>query len=305
MDSIRTIAMYFFLAGGTIIVYLWLRSRLAHPRPAARPRAEHSLRRKCHAQDLIQSPRRGVYLSQVYPENDETETDVDIIAIHGLDTKSPDTWIWHSSNPDGDINWLQDPEMLPKEFPTARIFTVDWPASLFKERSTIEMTIIELARSLLLSIQSRPGADESRPILFVASCLGGVVLIQAIVTAAQSEKEYTSLWRATGGIVFLATPFRGTAFQDIAGAAVTILKGYARLAGKQVTELLDSVKASTGFLENLVGDFTQKCQQRDQPCELAIFYETGKGNLLRKVPLLSPLADILSKPKLVSLRHCH
>lgn len=195
--------------------------------------------------------------------------------------------------------------MLPTAFPTARIFTIDWPASLFKERSTIEMKITELARSLLLSIQSRPGADESRPLLFIASCLGGIVLIQAIVIAARSEKKYTSLWRATGGIVFLATPFRGTAFQDIAEAAVTFLRGYARLADKQVTELLDSAKASTCFLEDLVGEFTQTCQQRDQPCELAIFYENKKGNLLRKVPLLSRVADILSKPKLVSLKHCH
>lgn len=192
--------------------------------------------------------------------------------------------------------------MLPKLFPQARIFTIDWPASLFKERSTIEMTIVELARSLLLSIQSRPSAEESRPILFIASCLGGVVLIQAIVIAARSEREYTSLWRATGGIVFLATPFRGTAFQDIARGAVIFLKSYARITDKQITELLDSVKTSTRFLEDLVGDFTQICQQRDQPCELAIFYENRKGNLLRKVPLLSPLADILSKPKLVSLR---
>ncbi|KAM3068307.1 hypothetical protein ACMFMG_009447 [Clarireedia jacksonii] len=246
-----------------------------------------------------QSPRQGVHLSQVYPKNDETETDVDIIAIHGLDTKSPDTWIWRSSNPNRNINWLQDQEMLPTAFPKARIFTINWPASLFKERSTIEMKITELARSLLLSIQSRPGADDSRPVLFIASCLGGIVLIQAIVIAARSEKEYNSLSRAIGGIVFLATPFRGTAFQDIAEAAVTFLKSYARLGGKQVTELLDSVKASTCFLEDLVGEFTQTCQQRDQPYELAIFYENKKGNLLRKLPLPSRFADILSKPKLL------
>jgi hypothetical protein len=189
--------------------------------------------------------------------------------------------------------------MLPKRFPTARIFTCDWPARLFRDKSTIQMTVAELARSLLLGIQSRPGASPTRPILFIASCLGGVILTQALVIAAEPGSGYTSLWRATGGVVFLATPFRGTAFQDIARAAVGFLKVRASLTDTAVTDLLDSLKASNLFLQDLVGGFTRICQQRDQPCQLAIFYETEKGNLLRKA-LPSPLADVLNEPKPVS-----
>jgi len=160
------------------------------------------------------------------------------------------------------------------------------------------MTTTELARVLLLSIQSRRGADVDRPILFIASCLGGTILIQALVIAAKQQSEYASLWRATRGIVFLATPFRGTAFQDVAGVAVTILRGYAIFASR-VTDLLDSVKASTRYLEDLVRDFTSLHMQRDQTCQLAVFYETKESNLLRK-GFPSWLADRLKKPKLVS-----
>jgi hypothetical protein len=102
--------------------------------------------------------------------------------------------------------------MLPVLVGPARIFTCDWPASLFIDTSTIQMTITELARVLLLSIQSRRRADVDRPILFIASCLGGVILIQALAIAAMQNSDYYSPWRATRGIVFLATPFRGTAF---------------------------------------------------------------------------------------------
>ncbi|KAK0752400.1 hypothetical protein B0T18DRAFT_292453, partial [Schizothecium vesticola] len=225
---------------------------------------------------------QGVRLCQVNPNKNEADTDIDIIAIHGLDTKSPDTWTWvDPSDRNNKVDWLADPQMLPARFPTARIFTCDWPAGLFKEKSTIQMTVIELARSLLLGVHSRPGADKGRPILFIASCLGGLILIQAIVIAAKPESEYTSLWRATGGVVFLATPFRGTAFQDLARAAVVVLEVSARLAGETVNNLLDNLKASTPFLEDLVGDFTQTYKRRDQPCQLAIFYETKPGNLLR------------------------
>lgn len=254
--------------------------------------------------DHTRSACQGVRLCQVNTNKNETDTDtdigIDIIAIHGLDTKSPETWTWvDPSDRNNKVNWLADPQMLPARFPTARIFTCDWPAGLFKEKSTIQMTVRELARSLLLGIHSRPGADKGRPILFIASCLGGLILIQAMVIAAEPESEYTSLWRATGGVVFLATPFRGTAFQDIARAAV-VLEVSARLAGETVNGLLDNLKASTPFLEDLVGDFTQTYKRRDQPCQLAIFYETKPGNLLRKGIPIRQFADYLKEPKLVS-----
>jgi hypothetical protein len=236
---------------------------------------------------------------------DDAEADVDIIAIHGLDTKSPDTWIWKSqdcastANP-SEVNWLTDPGMLAAMAGPARIFTCDWPASLFLEQDSIQMTTKELARGLLLAVQSRLGKNEDRPIVFIASCLGGIILTQALVLAARQGSEYASLWSATRGIVFLATPFRGTAFQDIAAVSVFFLKGYANLAEKRVTQLLDTVKDSTPFLQELVADFTRIWLHRNQACHLAIFYETKKSNLLRKG--LPPwLADRFKKPKLVSI----
>lgn len=93
----------------------------------------------------------------------------------------------------------------------------------------------ELARSLLLGIWSRPGADKGRPIPFVASRPGGLAPIQALVIATEPRSEHASLQGATKGVVFLATPFRGTAFQDIAKAAVLFLGVSARLAGETAT----------------------------------------------------------------------
>jgi len=188
--------------------------------------------------------------------------------------------------------------MLPAVVGRARIFTCDWPASLFIDNNTIQMTTKELARGLLLSI-SRCREDSDRPILFIASCLGGIILIQALAIAAKSNSDYHSLWIATRSIVFLATPFRGTAFQDIARLAILFLKRYAKLSDKSVTDLLGSVKESTQFLEELVAEFTHEYGRRDY-CQLAIFYERQKSNLLRKA-MPSPLADSLKEPKLVSL----
>jgi hypothetical protein len=73
MNPVWAIGMYLFLAGGTTVVFLWLSSRLA------RRRAGHSLHQTYHAQDPTQPPQRGVRLSQVYPKEGETDTDIDII----------------------------------------------------------------------------------------------------------------------------------------------------------------------------------------------------------------------------------
>src|SRR4051794_32309089 len=74
--------------------------------------------------------KAAVTLDPALPSENEDEADIDIIAIHGLDTKSPDTWIWKKSPDDlveEGVNWLKDPHMLPARFPKARIFTCDWP----------------------------------------------------------------------------------------------------------------------------------------------------------------------------------
>ncbi|RYP71480.1 hypothetical protein DL770_008121 [Monosporascus sp. CRB-9-2] len=64
-------------------------------------------------------------------------------------------------------------------------------------------------------------------------------------------------------------------------------------------DLLDNLKASTPFLKDLVGDFTRRYKQRDQPCQLAIFYERKKGNLLLKGMPTRKFADFLKEPKLL------
>jgi len=160
----------------------------------------------------------------------------------------------------------------------------------------MELTIKELARSLLLGIQSRPGSERNPSILFIASCLGGIILLQALTLAARSEGPYSSLWTATTGVVFLATPFRGTAFQTIANRAVRALEIYAACSGKQVSDLLSSVGKSTPFLQELVAEFTSVHGHREQSCHLAIFYETKKSDL---IPKRLGIASKLKAPEIV------
>ncbi|KAI9771053.1 MAG: hypothetical protein M1839_002950 [Geoglossum umbratile] len=164
---------------------------------------------------------RGVRLTQIHTLDTSTETNVDIIAIHGLDTKSPDTWIWKPKHPnESDVNWLADLHMLPSKVGPARIFTCDWPADLLQK--SIPTTLEESAQVLLYSIKCHLTANrlarEDRPVLFIASCLGGIILIKALEiddNYGSDNDDSPSLRRAMRGVIFLATPFGGTAFKDM------------------------------------------------------------------------------------------
>lgn len=284
MNSVK-VGQIIILAGGAIALYLLLR-RLAHSQPASSLSAKHgSSDGRPAPGSTAQSarPTPGVRLRQVHPSpSNETKTDVDIIAIHGLDTRSPDTWIW---DPKGArVNWLEDPRMLPARFPAARIFTCDWPADLFEQPDLIQKTIDEFARLLLAGIKGRrpatndqPGRD--RPVVFVASCLGGIVLMKAL---GMASREYLSVRNATRGIVFLATPFRGTSFQDVAKWAEPGLRAWASIRDKNVSNLLEKVKP-TFDLGELVRSFTALCQENDLTDHVFTFYETRKSSLPRKI----------------------
>ncbi|GKT81420.1 peptidaseCc14 [Colletotrichum tofieldiae] len=225
----------------------------------------------------------------------EVETDIDIIAVHGLDTNSPETWEDRSKGKPT-VNWLADMDMLPKEVSRARIFTCDWPADLFQDSNIQENTMDELARLLLEGILGRPratnGQPKHQPILFIASCLGGIILMKALDLAYD---KYHSIREDTRGIVFLATPFHGTSFREVAGWAEPGLRAWASVRGQQATRLLDWVKSPIPRLTELRTRFATIC--REEAYHVHVFYEKGHTDLSRKVPMLSFLPFLFSPPK--------
>ncbi|KAL6406466.1 nacht nucleoside triphosphatase [Ilyonectria robusta] len=280
MSPIGRKTLLWLLVGGICTCLLFRPT--ARPKPASSPAAR--------ASDPTPSTQQGVYLTRVHPDRDEADTDIDIIAIHGLDTTSRDTWTWKDprdpKTEDKWVNWLR-PGMLPDSVDRVRIFTCDWPADLLQPSDLVQKTIEEYALLLLDGIQRGLLGDDAkrgdRPILFIASCLGGIILTKALVDANVKESRYYRVRRATRGIVFLATSFRGTSFQDVAVWAELGLKARASIQGGKVSKLLGSVKSSTFDLEELVRKFTQLCQDRDNPCQVFNFYELGTTSLPHKV----------------------
>jgi hypothetical protein len=65
--------------------------------------------------------------------------------------------------------------MLAAAIPEGRIFTYDWDANYFKDAPV--QTLLSHADTLLELIAENQGA-KTRPIIFVASCFGGLILAE-------------------------------------------------------------------------------------------------------------------------------
>ncbi|KAI9847445.1 MAG: hypothetical protein M1838_000864 [Thelocarpon superellum] len=108
--------------------------------------------------------KRG-YVTQFYPPvGSGRESEVDIVAVHGLGTESPTTWIaYDDSQKDGIegspsapdpgrryVNWLGDENMLPNKVPTARILSFNYDSSWYFHAPA--QRLLPLAETLLTTL---------------------------------------------------------------------------------------------------------------------------------------------------------
>ncbi|VBB80786.1 Putative protein of unknown function [Podospora comata] len=170
--------------------------------------------------------------------------------------------------------------MLPAALPKARIYTYDWNANYF-ENAPVQ-TLLGHADTLLGLIAEGRGS-QTRPIIFVASCFGGLILAEAIIRAAQEGSAYKHILLSTVGIVFLATPFQGS---DAAKQArwQVLVKG---IMGEQASDkLIQDLEQKHDFVHQRVQKFAEIANAKAVQLPLSCFFETRKTEMLRRI--LSP-----------------
>ncbi|VTT63488.1 unnamed protein product [Fusarium fujikuroi] len=223
--------------------------------------------------------RQRLGLHQIVPSPDSVAghtTIESIIAIHGLGTESPRTWEFKRSE-GRVVNWLADEDMLPATVPEARIFTYDWNANYFQDAPV--QTLLSHADTLLAHIAETRDV-KSRPIIFIASCFGGLVLIEAINRAGQEGSPYRHVLLSTVGIVFLATPFNGADASREARWQVVV----GGIMGEDTsTELIKDLERKHDLVYRRVQKFTEIANADAIRLHLCCFFETKKTEILRRV----------------------
>ncbi|KAK4152536.1 hypothetical protein C8A00DRAFT_44431 [Chaetomidium leptoderma] len=204
---------------------------------------------------------------------------LDIVFVHGF-TGSPDkTW----THKRGDIDCSEPPpkfqklrsvfqprsphlestavfwprDLLPKTIPDARVLTYGYDTHL---RHKIvgpplnKMTLNDIARDLLISLEASRRAEPSRRALFVCHSLGGIVVKEMLRQACYChDAQLQSVFESTRGIVFFGTPHRGA---DPRQLLQHVAEKLVRIAGLSVNEdIVNTLLPTSGLLRQLNDEF--------------------------------------------------
>ncbi|PSN70659.1 hypothetical protein BS50DRAFT_463049, partial [Corynespora cassiicola Philippines] len=137
-------------------------------------------------------------------------TEIDIVAIHGIGAHPDDSWCKNVGTAEDPrwVNWLAVDDMLPAVAPRARIMRYGYQSQWFGE-GAMRQKASTVAQRLLLALRRKREEYPFRPLLFIAHCFGGLVVLKALLEARHSESEWPGVFASTTGLVFFGTPFRG------------------------------------------------------------------------------------------------
>ncbi|KAH4806008.1 hypothetical protein HBI25_137160 [Parastagonospora nodorum] len=245
-------------------------------------------------------------LTQYYPDKSDVEAtvsasvelvsspiiralidDPSIIAIHGLATHAPKTWMAYingKDDQDGSINWLSDETMLPDVVKDARILSYNWKAYYTGKEASTE-TLIQEADSLLFSLHNNRTETKRchRPIIFVCSCFGGLLLAKALPRAIYQAHPNNEIFEPiagyTIGAFFLGTPFRGSwefGFAN-ANALMELAKERQEPIFRELVGYLrpkDRQDGGPSPLDEMVQVFTEMVRSKKFGFQVLCFYET-------------------------------
>ncbi|KAB5566371.1 hypothetical protein GE09DRAFT_1201888 [Coniochaeta sp. 2T2.1] len=179
---------------------------------------------------------------------------------------------------------------IRKSASTARVL-------LYRHRSLSEgVTLESLAEDLMEHVmRMREGLHPSRPLIFVAHSIGGLV-VKILLTRAGKIPRYRTVRYNCHGVAFFATPHRGSSYLSMKNLSESI-RDLLHLERPLPRSIADELRLGHKSLLKLNDDF------RDISSELRIwtFYETidsqlsGSGSgLKREVQFGAPLASIKS-----------
>jgi pimeloyl-ACP methyl ester carboxylesterase len=186
----------------------------------------------------------------LYPISKKSNSDFDVIFIHGLGGDKNTTW----QNNDGYSwqNWLAEDY-------NASIWTLGYGAN---RTNWIEDDMpLEEAASYFLSTLKSNGIG-AKPFIFIVHSLGGL-LVKHILLKANLQKDYQELVDNCKSIVFFAVPHTGSGWASLLDYAKPVLRN---------SNLLKALPKGSDYLNNLVGDFNALIHNKQ--IETNIFYET-------------------------------
>lgn len=182
----------------------------------------------------------------------------------------------------GGFNWLKnESEGIRSDIPGARVLLYQYD-SRWLGGDGKPQTLYNVASLLLDSLveQRKATAEVTRPLVFLAHSMGGLVVAKALtLAAAQPEKiEYVRIFECFAGGIFFGTPFKGSSAQAKAYLLATFLEKIDQALPTQLIQLLEPGRDS---LDELRRDFTNLAFKTPR-ANIACIFEQAKTNYMQE-----------------------
>lgn len=201
--------------------------------------------------------------------HDCPDADVDICFIHGLTGDRERTWTAEGQS----APWPQT--LLPPRLPKARILTHGYDAYVVRVPVASANRLSDHAANLVAKLTAnRALADApTRPLIFVAHSLGGLVCKEALLLSqANPEPHLRYIFECTKGVVFMGTPHKGSWMAGWGKIPVSAL-GLAKFVNKSLLEVLET---NNQYLESIQSRFMAMVRQEREggrPLGITCFVE--------------------------------
>ncbi|KAH0562121.1 hypothetical protein GP486_003181 [Trichoglossum hirsutum] len=192
---------------------------------------------------------------------------IDIVFVHGLTGNREKAWTHRNGN-----FWPRD--LLPEDFPRARIMTFGYDADVVRFWTIASSNRLhDHGKSLAYSVLSQHAMPGTRPIIFIAHSLGGLVCKEALVLSDKRDDLRSILTNAVG-IIFLGTPHGGS---YLAGWGATVVK-YVNIFRGTNREILKNLQPGSSDLQRVEEDFQHMLRRDDVSLKVYCFYEALRMN---------------------------
>ncbi|QMW26348.1 hypothetical protein G4B84_001593, partial [Aspergillus flavus NRRL3357] len=204
--------------------------------------------------------------------SDPPNATADIVFVHGLMGSSQRTW-YHEK---GNIYWPKD--LLSVDLPHARILAFGYEVKVWHPWNQVSQEwITGYATDLLGSLSDyRTLGSRTRPLVFIAHSLGGLVLQKALAMARESRNSdwhLRCLETYTTGLCFLGTPHRGATLATWGERLARVLN-MVKPVNSQILGLLEPRSRELLEMRRSFHNLLERRKDEGARIRIVCFYET-------------------------------
>jgi hypothetical protein len=160
------------------------------------------------------------------------------------------------------IYWPRD--LVPLTLPNARVLTYGYDTNIRHRLETpvSKLTVYDIGKDLLVSLEAERRSEPSRPLIFVAHSLGGIVVKEALRRSHGFQTHQSHLYeicKSTVAVMFFGTPHSGA---DPRSPIHHIAAKIIQAAGFSVNEqIVDTLLPTSERLRELRDEFSPMVHQ--------------------------------------------